>query len=61
MGYYNWRVDEAYMKVKGKCAYLCRATDKHRNMIDFYLSPARNKKAAERFLGKALKCSKRDR
>ncbi|WP_375541057.1 DDE-type integrase/transposase/recombinase [Nitrosomonas sp.] len=49
------------MKVKGKCAYLCRATDKHRNMIDFYLSPARNKKAAERFLGKALKCSKRDR
>ena len=41
-------------KVRGKWAYLYRALDKEGNMIDFYLSPTRNAKAAKRFLGKAL-------
>ena len=44
----------AYIKVKGKWAYLYRAVDKLGNTIDFYLSPTRNTKAAKRFLGKAL-------
>lgn len=35
-----------------------RAIDKHGDTIDFYLSPTRNKKAAKRFLGKALKSIK---
>jgi transposase-like protein len=34
--------------------YLYRAVDKFGNTIDFYLSPTRNAKAAERFLGGAL-------
>jgi transposase, IS6 family len=46
------------VKVKGKWTYLYRAIDKHDNTIDFYLSPTRNKKAAKRFLGKALKSIK---
>jgi IS6 family transposase len=50
----SWRVDETYVKVRGKWAYLYRALDKHGNTIDFYLSPTRNAKAAKRFLGKAL-------
>ena len=50
----SWRVDESYVKVRGKWAYLYRALDKHGNTIDFYLSPTRNAKAATRFLGKAL-------
>jgi IS6 family transposase len=49
-----WRVDETYIKVRGKWAYLYRALDKHGNTIDFYLSPTRNTKVAKRFLGKAL-------
>lgn len=32
-----------------------RAVDKHRDTIEFYLSPTRNMKAAKRFFGKALK------
>jgi len=55
---YSWRVDETYVKVKGKWTYLYRAIDKHGDTIDFYLSPTRNKKAAKRFLGKALKSIK---
>ena len=34
----SWRVDETYIKVKGKWTYLYRAVDKHGNTIDFYLS-----------------------
>lgn len=52
---YSWRVDETYIKVKGKWVYLYRALDKYGNTIDFYLSSTRNNKAAKRFLGKALK------
>src|SRR4051794_8443235 len=41
----SWRVDETYVRVRGKWAYLYRALDKFGNTIDFYLSPARNTKA----------------
>ncbi|ACM28735.1 transposase [Rhizobium rhizogenes K84] len=50
----SWRVDETYVKVKGKWVYLYRAVDKYGDTIDFYLSQTRNAKAAKRFLGKAL-------
>jgi transposase-like protein len=51
----SWRVDETYVKVRGKWAYLYRAVDKLGATIDFYLSATRNAKAAKRFLGKALR------
>ena len=51
----SWRVDETYVKVRGKWAYLYRALDKFGNTIDFYLSATRNTRAAKRFLGKALR------
>ncbi len=35
---YSWQVDEAYVKVKGKWAYLYWAIDKRGNKIDFYFS-----------------------
>ena len=43
----SWRVDETYVKVRGKWTYLYRAVDKFGNTIDFYLSPTRNATAAE--------------
>lgn len=55
----SWRVDETYIRVKGRWAYLYRAVDKHGDTIEFYLSPTRNAKAATRFLGKALRGLKR--
>src|SRR3546814_655760 len=51
----SWRLDETYVKVRGKWTYLYRAVDKRGDTIDFYLSPTRGAKAAKRFLGKALR------
>ena len=51
----SWRVDETYVKVKGKWVYLYRAVDKYGDTIDFYLSTTRSTSATKRFLGKALK------
>ena len=50
----SWRMDETYIRVKGEWKYLYRAVDSNRNTIDFMLSAKRNKKAAKRFLKKAL-------
>lgn len=50
----SWRVDETYIRVKGEWKYLYRAVDSNGNTIDFMLSAKRNKKAAKRFLKKAL-------
>ena len=55
----SWRVDETYIKVRGRWAYSYRAVDKFGHTIDFYLSTTRNAKAAKRFLGKALNGLKR--
>ena len=51
----SWRLDETYIKIKGKDAYLYRAVDSSGNTIDFYVSERRTKKAAKQFLRKALK------
>lgn len=44
----SWRVDETYVKVRGKWTYLYRAVDKFGNTVNFYLSPTRNAKALSR-------------
>ncbi|HDR7647880.1 TPA: IS6 family transposase [Bacillus mycoides] len=50
----SWRVDETYIKVKSQWMYLYRAVDSKENTIGFYLSTARNHKAAKQFFKKAL-------
>jgi IS6 family transposase len=50
----SWRVDETYIRVKGKWMYLYRAVDSRGATIDFLLSAKRDAAAAERFLAKAL-------
>ena len=50
----SWRVDETYIKVKGKWKYFYRAVDSNGDTIDFMLSAKRNRKAAKRFFKKAL-------
>jgi len=50
----SWRVDETYVKVKGKWMYLYRAVDKQGDTIDFHLSVHRDQLAAARFFKKAL-------
>ena len=50
----SWRMDETCIRVKSEWKYLYRAVDSNGNTIDFMLSAKRNKKAAKRFLKKAL-------
>jgi len=50
----RWRLDESYIKVKGSWVYYYRAVDKQGNTIDFLLTKRGNKKAALRFLNKAI-------
>ena len=53
----SWRVDETYIKVKGRWTYLYRAVDSRGKTIDFLLSGKRDAAAARRFFRKALKQS----
>lgn len=53
----SWRMDETYIKIKGKNAYLYRAVDSDGNTIDFLVSEQRDKEAAKEFFKKALKAS----
>jgi putative transposase len=51
----SWRMDETYVKIKGKWAYLYRAIDKEGHTIDFLLTPNRDRDAAAAFLRKAIR------
>jgi len=51
------KVDETYIKIKGKWHYLNRAIDKYGNTLDWMLSNYRNKQAAKRFFKKLLENS----
>jgi putative transposase len=50
----SWRLDETYVKVKGVWKYLYRAVDKAGATVDFLLTARRDRKAALRFLRKAI-------
>jgi transposase, IS6 family len=50
----SWRVDETYIRVKGRWTYLYRAVDNRGQTIDFLLSAKRDAAAAKRFFRKAL-------
>jgi IS6 family transposase len=49
----SWRVDETYVKVKGRWMYLYRAVDSCGQTIDFLLSAKRDAEAAKRFFRRA--------
>ena len=50
----SWRLDETYIKVKGRDRFLYRAVDSSGQTIDFLLTDRRDAAAAKRFLQRAL-------
>ena len=48
----SWRVDETYVKIKGKWHYLYRAADSEGNTLDWMLSENRDQEAASKFFEK---------
>jgi len=51
----SWRVDETYIKVRGRWTYLYRAVDKQGLTVDFLLSERRDIAAAKRFFSRAIR------
>ena len=50
----SWRMDETYIKVKGKWTYYYRAIDKFGKTLDFMFSEKRNEEAATAFFKRAI-------
>ena len=51
----SWRMDETYIKVRGRWVYLYRAVDQAGRTVDFFLSRNRDVTAAKTFLRNAMK------
>jgi putative transposase len=50
----SWRMDETYIKVRGRGRYLYRAVDRDGDTVDFLLTGRRDEAAACRFLERAI-------
>ncbi|MFC3461448.1 IS6 family transposase [Massilia haematophila] len=51
----SWRVDETYVRIRGRWAYLYRAVDAAGKTVDFRLSPRRNVASVKAFFLKAVR------
>jgi transposase-like protein len=50
----SWRVDETYVKIRGKWVYLYRAVDRDGRTVDFRLSVRKDAAAAKAFFRKVV-------
>jgi transposase-like protein len=55
----RWQVDETYVKVAGRWRSVYRAVDQFGQVIDVFVSPRRDVKAARRFFERAIDTTKR--
>jgi transposase-like protein len=55
----RWQADETYVRVAGRWRYVYRAIDQFGQVIDVFVSPRRDVKAARRFFEQAIGTTKR--
>jgi transposase-like protein len=55
----RWQADETYVKVAGRWRYIYRAIDQFGQVVDVFVSPRRDAKAARRFFEQAIGTTKR--
>jgi transposase, IS6 family len=55
----RWQADETYVKIAGRWRYVYCAIDQFGQVIDVFVSPRRDVKAARRFLERAIGTTKR--
>ncbi|HDD4023469.1 TPA: IS6 family transposase, partial [Staphylococcus aureus] len=53
--YYKWRIDETYIKIKGKWSYLYRAIDAEGHTLDIWLRKQRDNHSAYAFIKRLIK------
>lgn len=53
--HWRWHLDEMYIKIDGEMMYLWRAVDHEGEILESYVSKARDKAAALAFMKRALK------
>ena len=53
--HWRWHLDEVFVKINGVTHYLWRAVDHEGEILESYVTKARDKEAALRFMKKALK------
>ncbi len=49
----TWHLDELFVTIQGRRQYLWRAVDQDGDVIDIFLQPRRDRRAAERFFRKS--------
>jgi transposase-like protein len=54
----RWRADETYVKVAGRWRYVYRAIDQFGQVVDVFVSPRRDVRAARRFFERAIGTTK---
>ena len=52
---WRWHLDEVFVRIKGETHYLWRAVDHEGEVLEAYVTKKRDRKAALRFLRKAMK------
>ena len=52
---WQWHLDEVFVKINGRTHYLWRAVDHEGEVLEAYVTKTRDRKAALRFLRKAMK------
>ena len=52
---WQWHLDKVFVKISGERRYLWRAVDHEGEVLESFVTKARDKKAALKFLGKSMK------